>query len=187
MSEDPYRPPRRAKGELRLDGRPLEFAGSPRERNRGPEGLGGWLIVLGFGICLTPLRLCASLYAIWVPLGRDGGWRLLFDAGGDPMLRALLGFELIANPAMIAASVCVAALFLTRSPHFPWAFAGFVAGAILIQAIDLGMARQVSVVDAMPSLRDMTELSRSLIYAAIWIPYVFLSARVRNTFVARTR
>jgi hypothetical protein len=41
------------------------------------EGLGGWLILVGIGVVISPLRLLAELSKVYLPMFNDGTWEAL--------------------------------------------------------------------------------------------------------------
>lgn len=186
--EDPYRRPEPApRGPLQLGEEPLQFATTPTQRNAGPVGLGGWLILVGFGVCMTPLRLSAEVAQVFGPVLRDGGWRMLFDGERELMLRLLVWFELIANAILIVGSVVMICLFFMRSHWFPRVFIGFIAASFAVLVLDIVLAGQVTSLDGGFQAEDARGLTRALIYAGVWVPYMLVSKRVRNTFVAPDR
>ena len=185
QEDDPYRRPQPApRGSPQLGDQPLEFSRT-RGAAAGPEGLGGWLILVGIAVCIAPVRLLAGYLQVFAPILRDGGWRVLVDESTPPQLRALLWFEVIANPLMMLAATVVAGLFFLRSYWFPRLFIGFVLANLLVQTVDLWLASGIPN-DPAAGVQgeDTLQLVRSVIYGAIWIPYMRMSRRVRNTFGA---
>lgn len=186
QEDDPYRRPEPApRGSPQLGDQPLEFSGTRGGAAAGPEGLGGWLILVGIAVCIAPVRLLAGYLQVFAPILRDGGWRVLFDDGTPPQLKALLWFEVIANPLMILAAVVLVGLFFLRSYWFPRLFIGFVLVNLLVQIVDLWLASGIPNDPAAGVQgQDTLQLVRSVVYGAIWIPYMLVSRRVRNTFGA---
>ncbi len=147
------------------------------------QAIGGWLVLIAIGLIITPFRIIYELFfstsfydqITWVTAWTQEQYILL----------SLMFFELIYNVANIVFSVLLLVLFLERRSSLP---------KLII--IFLWMSVAVSVIDALVGWAYMTEpkdrdeifknVFRSLIAAAIWIPYFNTSTRVRETFVERS-
>lgn len=151
----------------------------------GPEGLGGWLALVGFGLIVSPIRLLSFTVQTYAPLVRDGTFQDIATPGSDsfhPALAALIVVEALANLFCLAFGIWLIVLYFQKSRRFPMRFVALaalsvtiiVADALAIAALDLG-----SPWDA----EGVRELVRSLISLLVWGPYMFLSKRVKNTFV----
>lgn len=158
---------------------PVEVAVSETDRHL--AGLGGWLILIGFGVTLRPF---AMLWRTWTPFHGyfdQATWDAVALVGGAnyrPGLALLLAVELAGNIAQIVWAALVLVLFYRRQQLFPRAFiimAAFGAGFI---ALDRVLAASF-VADA--SKQDLAVLG-TLVQAAVWIPYMIYSRRVRATF-----
>ncbi len=149
-----------------------------------PEGLGGWLVLVCIGLILSPLRLGALLARDYLPIFRDGTWESLIDstsAGYHPPLAALMLFELVINVAFIAFSIWLLILFFRKSSRFPkMAIVLYAANAAFVLADTVTLS---AIGFEAFDFSSMREIMRSLISAAIWVPYMLLSRRVKNTFV----
>ena len=155
-----------------------------QEENR-LAGIGGWLILLAFGVIVSPV---ASLWAlITVAVGAFGGgrWAALAQPGGvayHPMWGPTLLFELVANLAMTALTLLVAVLFFRKSTRLPKLFIGVLLAALVVRIVDVLLASQI------PALEEPTALSvlgivRAFLICLIWVPYFRVSKRVKATFV----
>lgn len=47
------------------------------------EGLGGWLILVGFGVVLGPIRVARDVVVTYYPLLTDGAWEVLTTPGTE--------------------------------------------------------------------------------------------------------
>lgn len=150
------------------------------------KGLGGWLILVGIGLVLTPI---IYLVQIWIyqlqPLIDYGQFFVLF-----PALKTMLICELLVNLALFVFSLHVLALFFKMHHLFPqrfiifyiagivvilldfWAVDAFLSPVFFHAAFDGGIAREF-----------LRELLPPFISGAIWIPYMLMSRRVKMTFV----
>lgn len=92
-------------------------------------------------------------------------------------------FELVANLALLIAYALLALLFFTRRSSVPRVFialAGAAAGVALLDAVLIAMI-PATAKNVTP--KDVAELARTGIAAALWIAYFLRSERVRTTFV----
>ena len=151
-----------------------------------PAGLGGWLTLVGLGLIIAPLRLAVFLIQTFPPMFQDGTWEVLTTPGGEayhPLWAPLLVFELIGNAAFIAAALALLVLFFKRSQLFPRLFISYVCLNLLFIVGDAWLGSLVLADEPIFDPDTARELSRSLIAGVIWIPYMVVSKRVRNTFV----
>lgn len=166
---DPYR---REPGAAAHAGADPAAGGDSRERE--PEGLGGWLIVvaaiLGMAALMSALSLGFAAYGWFrgsVPDGIDAG--VAIRIAGDAALLPLSLFALV--------------LFRRRSRWFPSVFIGALALDLLVIAIrplPQVLAGDISVAAALA-----IALLWALLWHGPWMLYTRRSRRVRNTFVAR--
>lgn len=151
-----------------------------------PSGVGGWLVLVGIGLVLTPIRLSAFILQTFPPIFCDGAWEILTTPGSDAyhsLWAPVLIFEILANVGFVGAYLHLLVFFFLGSRLFPKAFItvtlinlGFVLFDAWFGSIPLAEA---AVFDA----DTIREFSRSLVAAAIWVPYMMVSKRVKNTFV----
>lgn len=163
-------------------GRPETYEAGPPE----PSGLGGWLILLGFGLVVAPLRLGAFLVQVYAPLFGDGTWEMLTVPGGDayhPLWAPILISELAMNGVFLVGSVVMIFLFFQRSRRFPTFYVAFSIANCLFILADAWLISLVLPDEPMFDPETAREFGRSLITVFIWVPYVLVSKRVRNTFV----
>jgi Protein of unknown function (DUF2569)/Transglutaminase-like superfamily len=148
-----------------------------------PAGLGGWLVLVGLGVTVTPVRVLVTLIqslsgysaTTWAALTTPGA------ANYHPGWAPILMFELLGNIALFVFSVLLAWLFYRRKRQFPMVFTWVVSLSWAFVAIDHLAAGFVPLQDPDPMnwARDFMRL----LVALIWIAYMRRSQRVRNTFV----
>src|SRR6266545_909156 len=148
-----------------------------------PSGLGGWLVLVGIGVTLSPLRI---LITIWktLPSYSAATWAGLSAPGAatyHPLWAPVLMFELIGNIGMLVFSGLLVWLYYRRKRQFPTVFIWFALISSLFVFADLGLATLVPVADPEPT-RWSQQLGR-LMGLLLWILYMRRSRRVRNTFV----
>lgn len=152
----------------------------------GPEGLGGWLILVGLGLVFTPLRLVALLMPIYPSIFRNGAWEMLTTPGSQayhPLWAPLIIFEMVGNGILVLVSLALIALFFRRSRRFPKLYIAFLVAGLLFIGLDTWLASIVLPDEPLLDPETARELARSLIAVVIWVPYMLRSKRVANTFV----
>lgn len=180
MNRNPYAPPTSLVGDLPVGEIPAGTQVS------GPVGLGGWLIVVAIGLVLSQLRLLAFSITTFGRIFRDGTWTLLTTPGSatyHPLWAPLLIFELLSNIGTIAIQLWLLVLYFGKSKRFPRIY---VWMALLNLAFILADAWFSSfVLPKRPIIDSGTaqEIVRSIVAVVIWVPYMRVSQRVRNTFV----
>jgi hypothetical protein len=149
-------------------------------------GLRGWLILVGIGIIVSPIRFALLLVNTYLPMRTDGTWEALTDptsANFAPFWKPLLLSEIFVNISFIVIGIYMIVLFFEKKKQFPPWFIGFwlvnlvwiVADAVVVSMLVPGQVAFDS--------STITELARSAIGCAIWVPYMLMSKRVKATFV----
>lgn len=156
------------------------------QENRGPRGLGGWLILVGIGIVVGPFRMAFIMLETYREVSANGTWEILTTQGSGfyyPELAALIVVEMVVNLAILAASVYVAYLFFTKRRSLPAWYIGVAVFSLVFVVVDAivvsAMLPDMSLLDS----ETAGEMGRSLIQVCVWVPYMLVSKRVRNTFV----
>ena len=150
------------------------------------EGLGGWLILVGLGIVISPFKIAAEYLPMYLDLFSSGDYEVLSSPESEyytPGYSLLLYSELLLNCLLALAWICVAFLFFTKRKLFK----NFYIGILLFTfCFILSDSLAVNIVFPDEPVFDkvtIVELSRIAIISAIWIPYVLVSKRVKATFV----
>ena len=147
----------------------------------GPVGIGGWLILPIIGLALTIVLTAVNL-AVNVPAFTPDVVAELFAT--RPALLAFALASLLMGAGVLAFAAWNLVLMFRRSARLPGAmqvFYGVLVAVAVIEAVGMaGYPLVYSDADRGQAIRDVV---RSVISAAIWIPYFRVSKRVRNTFV----
>jgi hypothetical protein len=150
------------------------------------EGLGGWLVLVGLGIVISPLIIIGKLFPFYFEIFSNGSWEVLTTPGNEaynPLTYPLVGGEMAINGAFVLAWIFVAFLFFSKKKLFPKWYIGmllFTLAFILMEAL---IIKAVLPNEPVFDPETTTELGRSLIASLIWIPYMLVSERVKATFV----
>jgi hypothetical protein len=155
----------------------------------GPQMLGGWLILIGIGLVLSPFRIAYDLYK--TPDFFNGiVWGNLFDLNNSSknlVTGIVMSFELVFNVVKFVYVGLLILLFFKRRSTFPVLAIFFYLISILVLVIDTW---SVSLLHGTAlTAADQKESVKSIIQGAlvvlIWVPYLLRSNRVRETFVVR--
>ena len=153
--------------------------------NSGPTRLSGWLILVGIGLIISPIRIAFIDFTL-LSIFLDGTWSAISSSSSEfynPILAFMIPFEFVMNLAFIFGFIFLIYLYFTKSSIFPrWFIAIYTANLIFIVAdaflVNLAVPDQ-------PVFDPDTakELLRSSAACAVWIPYMLKSKRVEATFV----
>jgi len=148
------------------------------------RGLRGWLILVGFGLCIAPvIRLGAFGGNLPGYFSADVWQRVAMPQGAayHPLYGPLLIFELLVNELYLGLNALLLVLFFTKRKAFPALFVFFLlSNAVLVALDDLGCG----IINAKSSTaQSHVEVIRTIIPAMIWSLYTLKSRRVMATFV----
>ena len=149
-------------------------------------GLGGWLVLVGIGVVISPIRLIVKLIPTYKPLFENGSWEILTTEGTEayiPYFSSLLIGEIVFNALMVAATIYSIYLFFSKHHLFPKLYIGIVAASLIFIPLDAWVVSMVIPGEPMFDPDTTNEFMRSLIVGAIWVPYMLVSKRVKLTFV----
>lgn len=152
------------------------------------KGLGGWLILVGIGVVIAPIRLLATYIPIYKPIFEDGTWEALTTVGSeayDPLWAPLLVGEIAYNSIMVAASLYLIYLFFSKHYLFPKVYIALVAVSLVFIPLDAWLVTKVLPNVPMFDPETTKEFMRVLIGGLIWVPYMLVSKRVKATFVEK--
>ena len=148
--------------------------------------LGGWLILVGLGVVFSPFRLLMNTLPAYEPLLQSDIWDALTNpdsAAYHPLWGPLLIGEITFNVGLFLASLYLIYLFFTRHWLFPSFYIGIVLSSLVFIPADAWLVSIVLPQEPMFDPDTTKEFVRTLIGALIWIPYMLMSQRVKETFV----
>ncbi|HUM14656.1 MAG TPA: DUF2569 domain-containing protein [Candidatus Nitrosotalea sp.] len=159
-----------------------ETAGS----NQGPKGIGGWLLLLAVGVCLSPLLIFKGIVS---NLGVISGeaWQAITTVGEPayhPLFGPLVIGETLVQLSLLAVSVVNLVCFFTKNRRFPSLMASLLITTVAYLVVDTLLASMI----VPPAYRgkmgeQVGDIVRVAIPAFIWLTYLRRSRRVQNTFV----
>ena len=151
----------------------------------GPQGIGGWLLLPVIGMFVFPIRALVSLATDYWPIFEKGIWATLTTPGTQayhPLWAPVLVFEILFNIAFLAFELFLLYLLFTKSHRFPKMFIVFAVANLIFVVGDALIGNQIPAVAASGAESMAKEIGRSFIVVAIWVPYMLVSKRVKNTF-----
>jgi len=149
------------------------FRGSGVAGN-GCESIGGWLILVGLGVFLTPINPLIILFGYTESYFV---WSTWFDWESS----LILTFEIIANSVTFVFGVGLIFAFVRKRKLLPYCFVGFRVWLILVALLDHGLVMWLW--EEMASQEDVKVFFKLVVNSMIWCPYMLLSKRVKGTFV----
>jgi hypothetical protein len=154
------------------------------------EGLGGWLMLLGFSIVVSPLRMLVdfvrdySLYSDSILIVLNSEQVTTVFSGGEPaILFWLLIFEFVGSAIFLLLGIYVAYLFFTKKVNFPNVFVNVALWFLLWNLIDVYASSTLSILEGSVGPEVYKLLAGQVFYIVVWIWYINKSVRVKNTFI----
>jgi len=138
------------------------------------DSIGGWLILIGVGVVLGVFTTLYGFLIDWEVYYTWSQWT-------DLEFGIALAFEIICKSAFAILSVALAISFFTKRKIFPKLYIFICVSSILFVIGDIALCQ--TLLEIPPEPKDFSELGKMFLRAAIWIPYMLLSKRVKGTFV----
>jgi hypothetical protein len=149
------------------------------------EGLDGWLILVGIGLVIRPVRILTHEAPSLVGLFTTGVWQANTTPGSPtyhPLWRYIFSMEVIGNLGILLVECFLLFLFVRRSTRFPrW----FIASVLFIPAfilVDAWLVTRILLQGPLWDPETIQHFGRAAIQALIWVPYMLVSKRVKATF-----
>ena len=155
------------------------------------EKISGWLVLVGISLILSlaaPLTYLGELTYIFEP----ELWAFFTDPTSEAyhsMFSYLIYFELFANLTLFVFSILLVILFFKKKSAFPQYFIVFIIVGLFVVITDAILADVVFSSYPVewelniPIDDNISSIGGVLLYAAVWIPYMVKSERVKRTFV----
>jgi hypothetical protein len=153
------------------------------------KGLGGWLILVGLGVVLSPIAQFFNISVNFIPLFVDGTWEILTTPGEElynPMWASILIGELVYNAASLLVAVYLVYLFFSKHYLFPFLFIVTRVIALIFIPLDAWLVSFVLPDEPMFDPETARTLSRTVSSVLIWVPYMLVSKRVKATFTEKS-
>ncbi len=151
------------------------------------KGLGGWLILVGFGRVVSVLQSFFIMFTMFIPLLTNGTLKELSSPVSEaysPLWIPTIYFEFGGNLIILGLHIALCVLFFMKKRLFPKLFIRtyiFMLAFAIIDAMILRYLQSTITFDI--NANSFVEIFQIFGVAVIWIPYMLKSVRVRNTFV----
>lgn len=143
------------------------------------EGLRGWLILVGIGVTLAPIRVTLTTFQTCMDVFANGKW----DAITIPLMKPFIIVEIVTNMGMAIGATIAAYFFYTKNRNFPKLYIGIQIFSLILILLDAEVASRINPEIPMFDPETNREITRALIGTLIWVPYMLVSKRVKATFV----
>jgi hypothetical protein len=156
------------------------------EETKSYEGIRGWLILSLIGLFISPIRMSISVFRDLVPIFTEGHWNVLTTPGSSayhPLWAPLIITECAGNAVFVIFSIVLLVFFFRKSRLLPNLIISYLILNLVFVAGDFFIADMIPAVAEQSNSQAAKELARAIIGAVIWIPYFFVSKRVKQTFV----
>ena len=154
--------------------------------NQVRSGLGGWLILVGIGVVVSPFRLFGELGQIYGPFFRDGLYEVLTTPGTDayhPLWSTLIWGEVIGNTIILLAAIYLIFMFFGKKAVFPKLYIWIAFGSVVFFFLDALLVKIILPEVPFFDPDTVKGLVQGVMTLVIWIPYMLLSKRVKVTFI----
>jgi hypothetical protein len=141
-----------------------------------PGGIGGWLILVAMGQVFGPIRAALNMLIYYV----DPNTLAVFN--NFPV--AMWG-EVVINVAYVVFAIYASYTFFAQKRIFKGIFTAEFAAALVLVAMDMAWVATASgmTIDGSKFGDDFGRAIGGALLGIVWIPYIWLSKRARNTFV----
>jgi hypothetical protein len=151
------------------------------------EGIGGWLILLALGVIVNPFVFINNLVNLWPSVGMVDRWRQLTSPEGNayhPSWLPSLAFEWMYSCVGLILSVLMVFLFFRKRAVAPKCLIAFLFYVLAGTILDNVLASAAIAAADIPTgdSGKYSDIVTNTMRAAIWIPYLLVSQRVKATF-----
>ena len=156
--------------------------------NNDLKGLRGWLILVGIGVVIAPIRLALELMPLYYDIFTNGSFEVLTTPGSNayhPMWAPLIMFETVFNSLIILASCYLIYLYFSKHYLFPKVYIAIISLTLIFIPFDAWLLSYVMPDEPIFDAETTKQFVRTLVGAVIWVPYMLISQRVKATFVEK--
>ncbi|MHC2068888.1 DUF2569 domain-containing protein [Bremerella sp. T1] len=158
---------------------------SDKTERKDLDGLGGWLILVGIGVVLSPIRLAILMLMTYPGIFLSDTWASLTTPGSEfysPYWAPILIGEIVVNGLQFVACLYLMYLYFGKKKAFPAVYIGLTLFVLAFIVVDANVVKLVLPDEPIFDEDTIKELTRSAVSALIWIPYMLVSERVKATF-----
>lgn len=143
--------------------------------------IGGWLVLVMIGLYLSPFTVSYLIYDYGFFNQND--WDIFINSYDEmPFVAgAIYFFELLYNLSLVFFAVFLLILMHLKRSIFPTVFVYYRIAVVVGFILDIGLTS--SLMDLDIDSEQYSDLAKTVVASAIWVPYMLFSTRVKNTFV----
>jgi len=143
---------------------------------KGPQGIGGWLILPAIGLILGPILICISFSEF---LSEEVQQAARESASIAAYVNVVLGGQVVLLLILIVTGL----LFFSKNKAAPNFYIFLLVAGVVFSIVSYVVGTDTGIKEV--TEEDLRGIRRSISGAMIWIPYFLVSKRVKNTFVAK--
>lgn len=154
------------------------------------KGISGWLFLIAIGLVISPFRFYFITLSTYPDFFENGSWYLLTDPNSAKYVKGfslLVYSEIVFNLFLFSSMIYLNFLFFSKKTTFPKAYIVIALIGLLYTPIDAFLANaffpQVFPQPLLLEGETLRNFLTTLVSAAIWVPYMLKSHRVKNTFI----
>lgn len=154
------------------------------DRLLGISGLGGWLILVQFGLIMSLIALLVQTPSYYFDVIDD--WIVLTSKASElyhPLWGITVVFELLYNTLLIGLLIYTLVMFYRKKSIVPRLMIILYSTHFISCIIDFVLIHLNPIASQMDDGLLIMDVFRAAITFAIWVPYFLKSKRVKNTFV----
>ena len=155
-------------------------------RSSNKKGISGWLILVAIGLVASPLMLYLTRLSVYPGVFESGGWYVLTNPDSEKYVEwfaLLLCSEIAFNLILFSGIIYLNFLFFLKKKIFPKAYIAFMTASLLYIPINIYLTNLLFPQTTLFNGEVIKNICIALISALIWIPYMLMSHRVKNTFI----
>ncbi|MDR2187321.1 MAG: DUF2569 domain-containing protein [Azonexus sp.] len=175
-SDNPYAPPKAVVADVV----------AKQERQQEGKRLGGWLILVGLGVVLSPVAMVVSVFPVYFNMFSSGHWTEIATPGSEnynALLAVVVLGEITLNGILFIVRIFLAVLFFSKKTTFPKWYIGVMLFSLAFIVADAFMVKLALPDKPVFDPQTAKELGRTLGTCLIWVPYMLVSKRVKETFI----
>jgi len=150
------------------------------------KGLGGWLGLMGIGVVIAPFRLLSTVLPEYWTIFTDGLWEALTSPESESyhaFWAPLIIGEGVINLGVTIASFYLIYLYFEHKKLFPQLYIAILVFSPVFTFLGAWASTIVLPDEPMFNPDTVGGFGGQLLVALIWIRYMWVSRRVKATFV----
>jgi hypothetical protein len=156
------------------------------ERERELEGLRGWLVLVGLGVVLTPIKIIVMTIMPLFEIIDSGLWAEFTTPGSEAyhaLWKPVIIGEIVVNCVLCFGWIVAVVKYFGKSRSFPFWYITLSAAWVVFMYADALAGKAILPEEPLFDARSLGEFIGAIVSSVIWIWYMLVSRRVKATFV----